>query len=77
MTSMDIFGIYEGFWLIEIQNPFGGLRAGRPTVVFTGFSNKKLPPEAGVDVQVFRTNFSLHLGQVMAIFPFPLGTRTV
>ena len=27
--------------------------------------------------QVFLTNFSRHLGQVMAILPFPLGTRTV
>lgn len=26
--------------------------------------------------QVLRMNFSLHLGQVMAILPFPLGTRT-
>lgn len=26
--------------------------------------------------QVLRMNFSLHRGQVMAIFPFPLGTRT-
>ena len=25
---------------------------------------------------VFFINFSLHLGQVMAILPFPLGTRT-
>ena len=25
---------------------------------------------------VFRMNFSLHRGQVMEIFPFPLGTRT-
>ena len=26
---------------------------------------------------VFRINFSRHLGQVIEIFPFPLGTRTV
>ena len=26
---------------------------------------------------VLRTNFSRHLGQVMEIFPFPRGTRTV
>ena len=26
--------------------------------------------------QVFFTNFSRHLGQVMAILPLPLGTRT-
>ena len=25
---------------------------------------------------VFRMNFSWHRGQVMEIFPFPLGTRT-
>ena len=28
-------------------------------------------------VQVLRMNFSLHLGQVMEILPFPRGTRTV
>ena len=27
--------------------------------------------------QVFLTNRSRHLGQVMAILPFPLGTRTL
>ena len=33
---------------------------------------------AGVHyAQVFRINFSLHRGQVMAIFPFPRGTRTI
>ena len=29
------------------------------------------------DYQVFLMNFSRHLGQVMAILPLPLGTRTV
>ena len=27
--------------------------------------------------QVFLTNLVLHLGQVISIFPLPLGTRTV
>ena len=41
---------------------------------------KKIPRKAvlsGVKFYVFRTNFSLHLGQVMEIFPLPRGTRTV
>lgn len=37
----------------------------------------RLPARHFVSSQVFRINFSRHLGQVMEIFPFPLGTRTV
>ena len=38
--------------------------------------HKNKEPAQKCRFQVLFTNFSLHLGQEIAILPFPLGTRT-
>ena len=57
----------EGYRFATVEELFASCRES---------TSRRKVKLCGGTFQVFRMNFSLHRGQVMAIFPFPLGTRT-